>query len=148
MGKKHLQEEPLQDTFDLGIEVPEDPSVEAGKVANAIFRPWYMEYYQGRYGQPIGSITAALKRFVLRTVIQGEHEVDDIKEAMKHLGIGQKVVTEMSLQYALDIVMKRRKAKANSGAFNEMADQEEFTNILHHTYEVSEEDYGTSGSEF
>lgn len=149
MSKRQLPSED-QGALDLGLDfdIPEDPSVQAGKVSNAIFRPWYKEYYEGRYGQSVGSIVATLKRFILRTVIEGDFEQEDVKDAIDHLGKGQKPVTEMSLQYALELTQKRKASKRNHGAFDNVFQDEDFQDIIQNTYDIQAEDYGTSETGF
>lgn len=143
--KKRVSEDQLGLPIE-GLEAPlETPEMKAGKIANDMFRPWYKEFYEGRYVQNVGHITRVLKKFVLDVVVNGKESPDMVNAALRHLGLAQQVVTEASLQYALGLAKKRDNSRQEAGAFEEMLPQEEFTDFLHNAQNV---DYGKSGSEF
>lgn len=130
------------DGLDVELETPESV---AGKIANSIFRPWYKEYYEGRYTQSVGHITKSLKQFVLDLVVNGDETEETVRAALNHLGASQQVVTAPALQYALGLVKRRADARKHAGAFEDMVADEVFSDFLMNSHEV---DYGKSGMEF
>lgn len=105
-----------------GFELEPTPDEVAGKIANTIFRPWYKEYYEGRYTQSTAFIAKVLKQAVLTCVVNGEDDQDVVVKAMSLLGRKQQVVTEASMQYALSHVRQEIKRRGSAGAWKTQDD--------------------------
>lgn len=131
--------------------IPEDNEAIAGKIANGIFRPWYKEYYEGRYTQPVGYITKTLKQAVLSVVVEGEEDEEVVRLAMNHLGQAQGVISPNSLQYAMGWARKYIQERKDAGAYasDNLVPRESFTDFLNFKAGRGEEiDYGQPGDVF
>lgn len=87
-----------------GIDLPPTPPTPeeiAGKLSNTIFRPWYKQFYEGRYVQDKSHVAKVLRDFVLKVVVNGQEELSTVKLAMHNLGARQVTITPLALQYAL-----------------------------------------------
>lgn len=131
-----------------GLEPPPDPpEVVAGKIAGEIFRPWYKEYYEGRYTQSIPHIMKVLKKVVLDLMLNGTTSKEDIAQALAHVGKSQQVVTPLTLQYSLSRLAKIQQTRDEAGMNGDMVPQEDFHKFLMHG--ISDDlDYGETGQEF
>lgn len=134
---------PIDGLVDVPLESDEEI---AGKMANDLFRPWYKEFYEGRYTQSTGHITRELKKFILEVVVNGEETLETVRAAMRHIGLAQQVVTGASLQYALARAKRMAQVREEAGAHGDMIDENEFTDFMHGS--VDDIDYGATGSDF
>lgn len=100
-----------------GFELASTPEEIAGKIANTIFRPWYKEYYEGRYTQSTAFIAKVLKQAVLSCVVNGDDNEELIARAMTLLGRKQQVVTDASMQYAISHTRQELKRRGDAGAW-------------------------------
>lgn len=76
--------------------------------AQEIFRPWVSAWYEGRYTQDKGQIVK-----VIKDALRNKVPVDGIVLAMNYIGHQGQVVSNMSLQFALNQAMNHYK---NMGA--------------------------------
>lgn len=131
-----------------GLEPPPDsPEVVAGQIAGEIFRPWFKEFYEGRYTQPIPHLMKVLKQTVLDVVINGDTPKEDVVQALNHIGHSQQVVTPLTLQYALGRVARFVKARDEAGAHAGMVEPDEIQDFLMHGLKEGGVDYGHTGQE-
>jgi hypothetical protein len=143
--KKNTYEQDLLPLDGLPDEV-ETPEIRAGKIANSIFRPWFKEYYEGRYTQNIAHINKVLKQFVLDVVVNGQITESQVQDALAHVGKSQQVITPLTLQYALGRVKRVQEQRANAGMNAEMASELDFVQGQMHSSDTK--DYGKTGQEF
>lgn len=101
-----------------GLDITPTPEETAGKIANRIFRPWYKQYYEGRYTQSTPFIARVLKQTVLKCVVEGEDTEEIIIRAMQMLGLKQQVVTEASLQYSLSIARREAESRRKASVWH------------------------------
>lgn len=83
------------------IETLETPEAKAGKLANAIFRDWYVKWYNDdsgtpRYTQKPSFIAAEIKKAILRGIDDYE-----LEWAANILGQESRPVNELNLQWSL-----------------------------------------------
>lgn len=122
---------------DLPVSEPEPERV-AGKLANSIFRPWYKQFYEGRYVQTTAHINKVLRDFVLAVVVNGDEDIENVRLAMHNIGATQRTVTPLVLQYSL-AEAKREVARNKSAGVHDFTKSDNFSDFM--TRGAADEDY-------
>lgn len=119
MGKKKVQEEiPL---FDITEDMIQEVEPTPGQIANKLFREWYVPYYKGKYTQSVGHVMKVLTDSVKKDIPENE-----LREALKLLGKTCQPVTELSLQYHLNVARKNLDSNTTLTGMDIEKDVDEF----------------------
>lgn len=119
----------MEDLFAfVGEPIPEPeptPEAIAGQLANKIFRPWFKQFYEGRYTQSPSHINKVLRDTILELVVNGEEDLEIIRLAMFNIGATQKPVSPLVLQYSIGEAKKEMRRRGDQGAYQGMVSKQE-----------------------